>query len=269
MSMFHRKLLMFKSPVTLWLSDSGQCFGCVRFIHRSFPPDRQTHYEVLGLDRTATKEEIKAAYIKLGKEFHPDKLRANQDPGKRRTAAQAEEEHQHFVKINLAYSVLGKAESKREYDLGLSGLRDPVIYEDGKAAYGRSTRYYQPKDFNERAQHYGFHVDPNYKYHKSTTWIALGCFVFAFVGFIVHFKIAYMGFESQRDFLDQRHVRLSKEHKKVKEFAQSHESREANIEYLEKEMMKSRLYNEKRMEELVNRSPLESYTKPFGSTPDK
>ena len=66
--MFHRKLLMFKSPVTLWLSDSGQCFGCVRFIHRSFPPDRQTHYEVLGLDRTATKEEIKAAYIKLGKE---------------------------------------------------------------------------------------------------------------------------------------------------------------------------------------------------------
>ena len=93
-------------------------------------------------------------------QFHPDKLRTNQDPGKRRTAAQAEEEHQNFVKINLAYSVLGKAESKREYDLGLSGLRDPVIYEDGKAAYGRSTRYYQPKDFNERAQHYGFHVDP-------------------------------------------------------------------------------------------------------------
>ena len=65
---------------------------------------------------------------------------------------------------------------------------------------------------------------------------------------------------------DHKYCFLSR---KVKEFAQSHESREANIEYLEKEMMKSRLYNEKRMEELVNRSPLESYTKPFGSTPDK
>ena len=55
---------------------------------------KREYYEVLGVSRTATKDEIKKAYRKLALQFHPDKNPDNKD---------AEE---HFKEVNEAYEVL-------------------------------------------------------------------------------------------------------------------------------------------------------------------
>ena len=61
------------------------------------------YYQILGVDRNASKEEIKKAYRRLAKEWHPD---VNPDP-------KAEEK---FKEIDEAYYVLSDEEKRRQYD---------------------------------------------------------------------------------------------------------------------------------------------------------
>jgi curved DNA-binding protein len=62
------------------------------------------YYEVLGLTRSASPEEIKAAYRRLARRFHPD---TSEDPG-------AEDR---FKEITLAYQVLRDNDKRVRYDL--------------------------------------------------------------------------------------------------------------------------------------------------------
>ena len=62
------------------------------------------YYATLGVSKTATDKEIKQAYRKLARKFHPDV-----NPGDKQA------EHR-FKEINEAYEVLGDAEKRRKYD---------------------------------------------------------------------------------------------------------------------------------------------------------
>ena len=63
-------------------------------------------YKTLGVDRKASDEEIKKAYRKLARKYHPDR-----NPGD----ASAE---QRFKEVQAAYDVLGDPEKRKQYDSG-------------------------------------------------------------------------------------------------------------------------------------------------------
>lgn len=66
--------------------------------------DEKDYYEILGVGKDASKEEIKKAYKKLAKKYHPD---LNKDD------PQAE---QKFKELNEAASVLGDEQKRQQYD---------------------------------------------------------------------------------------------------------------------------------------------------------
>ena len=66
-------------------------------------------YEVLGVERTATEEEIKASYRKLALQYHPDKQKEESEL----EAAAAK-----FQQIVTAYNILKDPERRRKYDAG-------------------------------------------------------------------------------------------------------------------------------------------------------
>ena len=65
--------------------------------------NKRDYYEVLGLQKGASDEEIKRAFRKLAKQYHPD---VNKEPG-------AEEK---FKEIGEAYAVLSDPQKKAQYD---------------------------------------------------------------------------------------------------------------------------------------------------------
>lgn len=64
---------------------------------------KRDYYEVLGVERSASEEDIKKAFRKLAFQYHPDR---NKEPG-------AEEK---FKEISEAYEVLSNADRRAEYD---------------------------------------------------------------------------------------------------------------------------------------------------------
>ena len=65
---------------------------------------KRDFYEVLGLSRSASQDEIRKAYKKLARKFHPDVKPAEPDAEKK------------FSEITEAYDVLSDEEKRKNYD---------------------------------------------------------------------------------------------------------------------------------------------------------
>jgi curved DNA-binding protein len=91
--------------------------------------DRRDFYEILGVPRTATQDEIQRAYRKLARQHHPD---VNKDPA-------AEDR---FKEISEAYDVLSDPKTRRRYDAFGPDFRqvpedvDPEAFQRSRAGAG-------------------------------------------------------------------------------------------------------------------------------------
>src|SRR4051812_50174392 len=84
------------------------------------------HYKTLGVDKKASQEDIKKAYRKLARQYHPD---TNSEPG-------AEER---FKAISEAYDVVGDPEKRKKYDRGGSVFAGGNPFPTGGGAGGGAT----------------------------------------------------------------------------------------------------------------------------------
>ncbi len=85
--------------------------------------EKRDYYEVLGVSKNASEDEIKRAYKKLARKYHPD-----MNPGDK-------EAEENFKEVNEANEVLSNPEKKAKYDqFGFAGV-DPN-YGAGQGGYG-------------------------------------------------------------------------------------------------------------------------------------
>ena len=95
----------------------------------------EDYYQVLGVKKDASKEEIKKAYRKLAMKYHPDHAKGDKA---------AEEK---FKKISEAYAVLSDNDKRKEYDtFGAEGFRQRFSQED----------IFRGFDFSDILREFGF-----------------------------------------------------------------------------------------------------------------
>ena len=94
--------------------------------------EKRDYYEVLGVDKSASEDEIKRAYKKMARKYHPDLNPDNKE---------AEEK---FKEVNEAYEVLSDSDKKARYDqFGFAGV-DPNY---GAGAGGAQDGQYYDADY--------------------------------------------------------------------------------------------------------------------------
>lgn len=81
----------------------------------------KNHYEILGIKRLATSEEVKKAYFVMAKKYHPD--------------SGDETEIKKFHEVAEAYKVLSDKDSRKAYDLTLDPLDENVNKVEVKPAF--------------------------------------------------------------------------------------------------------------------------------------
>lgn len=124
-----------------------------------------SHYALLGISSNATQAEIKKAYFKKTKEYHPDKNPGNKNLNNK------------FIELQDAYKILSNLQSRREYDSRRNfGNSDfgYTTYSSNKPSY-TAHNYYQPSYSN-----------PKYKPKINTGknyFFGIAFFVVAVVGF--------------------------------------------------------------------------------------
>ncbi|XP_063538240.1 dnaJ-like protein 60 isoform X3 [Cydia strobilella] len=179
---------------------------------RLYSLGKKCPYDVLRLRRNCTDKEIKEAFIKMSKEYHPDK---NKD-------AKAQER---FVSIVEAYNVLGKPSSRAQYD---------ILYRSNQSAYVQRTHVpwnlrnnpayqyqYQKTQTNtqqprQERSYYGVSgvkKMPNYM-------IIMICLGFGLVGLVIQMYVIRQSFLLHRENINEKSRIAAEELDKVRAAAE-------------------------------------------------
>ena len=137
----------------------------------------QKYYNILELDRDCSLNELKLAFRKKAKQFHPD---LNDSP----------EAHIKFIEINEAYIILNKIKSGIE-DYTEKGTEIYRYYNEEKVKAKQRAAYYAKMNYEE------YKNSPIYKASRvlnpifKTAVIAFGIFIFAAPFIFITYRIIY------------------------------------------------------------------------------
>lgn len=185
---------------------------------------KKTHYETLGVDRKATKREIRLAFLNLSKQHHPD-LNKNKDA------------HKHFMEINEAYNILHNPAKRHHYDINLHsgeqhvGMQPP--FKSYSSTYEHAGNYHNISE-EEWAKMYRASIPK-----RNHLPLILALIVFMISGSLLHsvrIQAAHKEYQKRAD----------EESRKNREVYESVRERAANSTVAEQLERLSRLHNENR-----------------------
>ena len=163
-----------------------------------------THYEILGVSKNASQEEIRNAYKKLIKRYHPDLYQGDKKFAERKTQ-----------EINEAYDTLSDSTKKYDYDLSITPQNTttnysytPPKYSSEYNPYTSYNNYYK----NRYSSKYNTtHQQPNNNYYQNTDkreiiydelskklGANLAVVLFIFIIFLIIFIATIMQFKSYK-----------------------------------------------------------------------
>jgi curved DNA-binding protein CbpA len=124
-------------------------------------------YAVLGLQRSATEEQIRQRFRELARERHPDRFR-----GERKVAAELE-----FQDITQAANVLSDPERRRQHDLELARPQDAGAdhRQLSRMYMQRGVKAYKDKSFLEAAENFDRATAAEPANGKAWHHLALAC----------------------------------------------------------------------------------------------
>lgn len=181
------------------LPESRHCFVCRTLT--------STHYEVLGLEMNASKDQIRNSYLELTKKHHPD------------VNANSQSSHEKFKKIALAYSVLSDPSKRRKYD---GEILDSMGYEnnfkqDVNRPYTQTSRNFygqadlRRKYYNENnAENDTSSISTRSGLHWMITRIGTCSVIFLLLCIAFRIELKKQNKELHKNYLNQRreHYRL-------------------------------------------------------------
>ncbi len=114
------------------------------------------YYDILGVDKAASSEEIKEAYKKLIKKYHPDLYQGDKAFAEKKTK-----------EINVAYDILSNPETKKNYDEEISPPLENITYEYTPPKYNNPSSYSYYKNTSNNYSEFGDYNKRYTNYHRS------------------------------------------------------------------------------------------------------
>ncbi|KAI8786819.1 dnaJ subfamily C member 4, partial [Biomphalaria glabrata] len=173
-----------------------------------FLSTKVNHYTILGIDRNATTEDVRNAFLSRSKECHPDINIKN-----------SVENHQQFILVNEAYSVLSKPSSRQKYDLTLQN-EEHLFNSSVNQAHSSTTRddfYEHPRAFHDihsvkrdaqRSHNRPYYGIPGIN-KVSNSRIVVACLSLMLVGIILHLIVVSYSFSKYQKALDKNDAKIS------------------------------------------------------------
>ena len=133
---------------------------------------KPTHFAVLGVSQSATREQVKAAFLELAKSFHPDRLPAA-------LSSLAPKMTSIFEAIREAYEVLYDDRRRAEYAEALQqkaqapkGAPEPNAVAQASEEFKKGEALFRKRDFARAEEHYtrAHGLDPRADYLAARAW---------------------------------------------------------------------------------------------------